>query len=94
MKEQRLLYTSPAVDWSEALPVGNGRLGAMIYGSVPEAKFQLNEESIWSGKHLDRINPEAKTHLEEVRTLLREGKYEDAENLAMQSIYACVSDCW
>lgn len=86
MKEQRLFYTSPAVDWSEALPVGNGRLGAMIYGSVPEAKFQLNEESIWSGKHLDRINPEAKTHLEEVRTLLREGKYEDAENLAMQSM--------
>ena len=43
MKEQRLFYTSPAVDWSEALPVGNGRLGAMIYGSVPEASTALQK---------------------------------------------------
>lgn len=86
MKQLRLWYTAPAQNWEEALPVGNGRLGAMIYGGVREERIQLNEESIWSGVHLDRINPEAKAHLEEVRELLHNRKYQDAEDLAMRSM--------
>ena len=83
MKEHRLWYRKPAEDWTQALPVGNGRLGAMIYGSALDAKLQLNEETIWSGWHINRINPEAREHLAAVRNLLHEGNIEEAENLAM-----------
>lgn len=56
-----LWYEQPAKNWEEALPVGNGRLGAMIAGSPDQETIWLNEDSIWSGKPLNRINPDAKS---------------------------------
>ena len=54
-----LWYTDPARQWVEALPVGNGRLGAMIYGGVPEEHIQFNEDSVWTGKPHDYTHPGA-----------------------------------
>ena len=54
----RLWYQSPAEDWNSALPLGNGKLGAMVFGGPVAERIQLNEDSVWSGKPLNRINPE------------------------------------
>ena len=76
-----LWYRHPAQKWGDALPVGNGRLGAMVYGGVAKEHIQLNEDTIWNGKKRDRINPEALKALPEVRRLLFEGKPREAEAL-------------
>jgi len=81
-----LWYRQPADEWVEALPVGNGRLGAMIFGGVEEELIQLNEDSMWSGKPFERENPEAREHLDEVRRLLFEGKYIEGQRLAQQKL--------
>ena len=67
----KLWYRQPASQWCEALPTGNGRLGGMVFGKVKEEMIQLNEDSVWSGKPLNRINPDAAKYLDEVRRLLR-----------------------
>ena len=66
----RLWYRQPAGfwEWEEALPVGNGRLGGMVYGRTDYERIQLNEESIWYGKPLDRNNPDALGNLEKTQT--------------------------
>ncbi|MFB5662816.1 glycoside hydrolase N-terminal domain-containing protein [Alteribacillus sp. HJP-4] len=78
----RLWYTKPSNDWNEALPVGNGRLGGMIFGKIENEKIQLNEDSIWYGGPRDRNNPDALAHLQEVRRLLTAGQLKEAEDLA------------
>lgn len=82
----KIWFTRPAADWNEALPVGNGRLGAMIFGGTVNERLQLNEESVWTGKPRWDANPEAKKTLPEVRKLLFEGKYMEAEKLAKKGI--------
>jgi len=82
----RLWYPRPAKDWVEALPVGNGRLGAMVFGRVQQERIQLNEDSVWYGGPRDRHNPDALAALPEVRRLLFEGKVEDAERLATHAM--------
>jgi alpha-L-fucosidase 2 len=80
-----LWYEQPAKQWVEALPVGNGRLGAMVFGGIKEERLQLNEDSLWSGgpqPNADR--PEAWKHLDEIRTLLFQRKYQEAERLTNQ----------
>jgi alpha-L-fucosidase 2 len=64
-----------------ALPVGNGRLGAMVFGGVVHERLQLNEDTLWAGRPYDPVNPEAKDALPEVRRLLGDGKYTDAAKL-------------
>ncbi|MBQ7214178.1 MAG: glycoside hydrolase family 95 protein [Bacteroidales bacterium] len=81
-RENVLRYETPAAYWEEALPIGNGRIGAMVYGDPQEEQFQLNEETIWSGAPYENWNPDALQNLPEVRRLLFEGKYMDAQNLA------------
>lgn len=81
-----LWYRKPAEDWNEALPIGNGRLGAMIFGRTNEERVQLNEDSVWSGGPMDRNNPDALTHLPEVRRLLAEGKLAEAHRLASMTM--------
>lgn len=76
-----LWFDKPAETWSQALPIGNGRLGAMVSGGGKSEILQLNQDSIWYGGHIDRINPDAKSHLEEVRGLILAGKIPEAENL-------------
>ena len=78
----RLWYQSPAEDWNSALPLGNGKLGAMVFGGPVAERIQLNEDSVWSGGFRDRVNPDCKNNLPEIRRLLREGDIAQAENLA------------
>ena len=81
-----LSYDEPAEAWTEALPVGNGRLGAMVFGGVPKERIQFNEETLWDGYPRDRINPKAKEALPEVRRLLFEDKNEEAAQLAEKTM--------
>jgi alpha-L-fucosidase 2 len=67
-----LWYKQPAATWTEALPLGNGRLGAMVFGGAAEERLQLNEDTLWSGAPRDWNNPAAKQHLPEVRRLVLE----------------------
>ncbi|KAJ4336125.1 hypothetical protein N0V95_008704 [Ascochyta clinopodiicola] len=83
-----LRYNSPASDWNDALPLGNGRLGAMVYGGVHKETLQLNEESVWYGGPMNRTPFGAKEHLEELRKLIRAGKHRDAEDLARKYFLA------
>ncbi len=82
-----LWYREPASDWLKALPVGNGRLGAMVFGSLPTERLQLNEESLWAGHRRSTVNPEAVEHLDEVRGLLFEGRHEEAETIAEAHLF-------
>jgi alpha-L-fucosidase 2 len=77
-----LWYRQPAKVWEEALPLGNGRLGAMVFGGVTDERLQLNEDSLWDGYPLDTSNPDALKALPQVRKLLFEGKNKEAEGLA------------
>ena len=81
-----LWYRQPANAWTEALPIGNGRLGAMVFGGVESERIQLNEDTIWAGEKRDRNNPEAASNLAEVRRLLFAGKPREAEQLAERTI--------
>ncbi|HWW77432.1 MAG TPA: glycoside hydrolase family 95 protein, partial [Pyrinomonadaceae bacterium] len=86
--ELRLWYRQPAAQWTEALPVGNGRLAAMVFGGVESERIQINEETIWAGERRDRVNPEGARALPEVRRLLFAGKPNEAEALAEKNIIA------
>ncbi len=81
-----LWYEQPASVWTEALPVGNGRLGAMVFGGVEHERIQLNEDSVWSGGPQDADNREALKYLEEVRALLLQGKYTEAQALTYKTL--------
>ncbi len=72
-QENILWYKQPASKWVEALPVGNGRMGAMVFGDPNHERIQLNEETIWAGTRVHDINPEAKSHLREIQQLLLDG---------------------
>ncbi|MEO1011558.1 MAG: glycoside hydrolase family 95 protein [Bacteroidota bacterium] len=74
----RLFYDEPAEEWTEALPLGNGRLGAMVYGKVVQEHIQFNEETLWTGKPRSYAMKGAHTHLAEIRRLLFEGKQRQA----------------
>ena len=73
-----LWYRQPANEWVEALPVGNGRLGAMVFGGIEQERIQINEETVWDGKKTDRNNPQALDALSTVRQLLFDGQNEAA----------------
>ena len=76
-----LWYKAPADDWNKALPLGNGRIGAMVFSQPLEERIQLNEDSIWSGGYRERNNPDALKNLEKVRQLLFEEKISEAEEI-------------
>jgi alpha-L-fucosidase 2 len=84
-----LWYRRPAEQWVEALPVGNGRLGAMVFGGIERERLQLNEDTLWSGGPRDWNNPQAPQVLAEVRRLIAEEKYVEADRAArgMQGPY-------
>jgi len=87
-QELTLWYRQPAPDWNSALPIGNGRLGAMIFGGVSRERLQLNEDTIWAGGPYDPVNPKAAAALPEARKLVFAGKYSDAAKLISASIMA------
>jgi len=81
-----LWYRQPALKWTEALPVGNGRLGAMVFGGVVSERLQLNEDSLWSGGPQKADNPAALEALPEIRRLLWAGQQRDADRLGVQKL--------
>ena len=85
----RLWYSTPATNWNEALPVGNGRMGAMCYGGVLTEKLSLNEQTLWSGAPREWNNPEAKKYLPLVRNAVMQKNYRKADSLSkfMQGPY-------
>lgn len=85
-EDQKIWYHIPAESWTEALPVGNGRLGGMVYGGVNREVIQLNEDSIWAGYGMDKNNPRAKEALPEIRKLLFEGKNLEASKIAKETV--------
>lgn len=83
-----LQYNTPATTWVEALPIGNGNLGAMIYGGVHQEKIQFNEDSLWTGQPTDYQHAGAAAYLPQIRQLLLEGKQSEAEALAQKHFMA------
>ncbi len=84
--DYKLWYDRPAGRWIEALPVGNGRLGAMVYGDPANEELQLNEETVWGGSPYNNTNPKAKDALPEIRRLIFEGKNSEAQTLCGEAI--------
>jgi alpha-L-fucosidase 2 len=82
----KLWYTNPAKVWVEALPVGNGRLGAMVFGDPIKEIIQLNENTVWAGSPNRNDNPDAKEAFPMIRKLLFEGKYKEAHDLVNQKV--------
>ncbi|MCR2806811.1 glycoside hydrolase family 95 protein [Paenibacillus soyae] len=82
----KLWYDKPAGNWNEALPIGNGRMGAMLFGRTASERIQLNEDSVWSGGPMDRNNPNAMEQLPEIRRLLEEGRLAEAQRLAAMAL--------
>jgi alpha-L-fucosidase 2 len=81
-----LHYKRPATEWVEALPVGNGRLGAMVFGGIHQERLQLNEDTLWAGGPYDPANPEALAALPEVRRLIAAGEYAAAQKLIQEKL--------
>jgi Glycosyl hydrolases family 2, sugar binding domain. len=100
----QLWYRQPAQTWTQALPIGNGRLGAMIYGHAAAEHLPFNEETLWSGRPREHARPGAANYLQPIRQLLAEGKQKEAENLAEKhfmglkdpsdSLYPILRDKW
>lgn len=86
-----LWYKQPAATWNEALPVGNGRLGAMVFGGAASERIQLNEDSLWAGSPVGRDRAGASRHLAEARRLLFAGDYAAAEKLVQNEF---MSERW
>src|ERR1700733_14676436 len=82
----KLFFNQPATQWSDSLPVGNGRLGACVFGNPARERIQLNEDSIWDGDHRDRNNPKAAEAVPKIRELLFAGKVAEAEALALSDM--------
>ena len=85
-KEQLLWYDQPASKWEEALPIGNGRLGAMIFGHPFQECIQVNEESLWSGAPINSNNPKAIHNLDKIRELILSHQYQAAKKLAAETM--------
>jgi len=86
-KDYRINYTRPAETWNDAIPLGNGRLGAMVYGYTGAERIQLNEDSLWYGGFIDRNNHAAKAKLEQIRKHVFANEIREAETLITQ--YLC-----
>ena len=82
----KIWFNRPADTWNDALPIGNGSLGAMVFGNVENERLEINEESVWTGGERWDANPDALKTLPKVRQLLFEGKYKEAEALAQKGI--------
>ena len=80
--QHRLWYDQPAQTWTQALPIGNGVMGGMVFGTPAVEHIQINEETIWAGQPNNVVNPNAKEALPEVRRLIFEAKYKEAQDLA------------
>jgi alpha-L-fucosidase 2 len=103
MPANMLWYENPAREWTDALPLGNGRLGAMVFGSPVNEHLQVNEATLWTGGPYQPVNPEARSHLAEVQALIFARRYSEAEARAndhlmarphLQMSYQPAGDLW
>jgi len=78
----KLTYSKPAENWNEALPIGNGKLGAMVFGGVSQEHLQLNEETIWTGEPGNNVPKNTFDSIQKIRKLLNEGRFEEAQKLS------------
>jgi len=83
-QDLKLWYRQPAQQWTDAMPVGNGRLGMMVFGRTEQERLQFNEDTLWTGKPHDYYHEGAVEYLSTVRKLLFEGRQQEAEEIAMQ----------
>lgn len=84
--QSQFWYSKPAANWNEALPIGNGFLGAMLFGVPNEERIALNEDSVWYGGPRDRNNPDAKAHLQEIREAISAGELQRAQQLSLLAL--------
>ena len=91
-QELKLWYNKPSAKWTDALPIGNGRLGAMIFGGIDTDRIQFNEETLWTGSPRDYNRKGAYVYLPQIRQLLFEGKQKEAEQLAEQKFMGLKSN--
>ncbi|HET8829032.1 MAG TPA: glycoside hydrolase N-terminal domain-containing protein, partial [Pelobium sp.] len=82
--QNKLWYKQEAQAWTDALPLGNGRLGAMVYGGVETDHIQFNEETLWTGRPRDYSHPGAVKYLAQIRQLLKEGRQKEAEKIGSE----------
>ena len=82
----KLIYDKPSANWNEALPIGNGFLGTMVFGGIQQERLQLNETTIWGGGPNNNVDTAAKAAIDEVRNLLNQKKYVEAQTLANQKL--------
>ena len=82
----KLWFDKPANQWEEALPLGNGRLGAMVHGGITQENLQLNEDTFWAGGPHNNLNTAARESLPTIRQLINDGKYTEASDLAEKTI--------
>lgn len=101
MQQSRLWYRQPAQQWTDALPLGNGRIGAMIFGGIEKERIGLNEDTLWSGYPKDKNNPNAAKCLAHARKLAYAGAYEELEEYIEQNMlgdytesYLPLGDLW
>lgn len=85
----RLWYKEPAGEWEQALPLGNGRMGAMVFGEPVAERIQVNEDSMWYGGPVDRNNPDTKENLPKIRELILNGEIKKAERLMKMAMSGC-----
>lgn len=86
--ERAVWFDQEATKWDEALPIGNGFMGAMVFGGVATERLQVNEDSVWSGGPMERVGSEAREHLEEIRNELFAGHVRNAEQILERHFYA------
>jgi alpha-L-fucosidase 2 len=86
--DHTLWYRAPAEQWVEALPVGNGRIGAMVFGGIATERLQLNEDTLWSGGPYDPVNPDAAASMPHLRELIFDHRYAEAEAFANERVMA------
>ena len=89
---RKLWYDSPAVNWGSALPLGNGHMAAMCFGGTLQDRYSLNDGTLWSSPFKNRVNPDALSHVEEVRRLIREGRYVEAEIMTEETLMSVPED--
>jgi len=87
-KDLALWYTQPARSWLEALPIGNGRLGGMVFGGIFQEQIQLNDDTLWAGSPLERDRKGASEHIARARELFFEGKYTEGQRIMQQDVMA------
>jgi alpha-L-fucosidase 2 len=91
-EDHQLWYLKPAQKWTDALPLGNGRIGAMVYGGIADDHIQFNEETLWTGKPRNYNRKGAYRYLAQIRQLLFDGKQKEAETLAQKEFMGMLSE--